>query len=78
MRVIINHVCNIFVKGSDRQCMVVELSMQYCKKSFLKSFDTQKTFPRCMITEFERKVDVQNHQFGWVRFENRFLKKIIN
>ena len=24
-----------------------------------------------MITEFERKVDVQNHEFGWVRFQNR-------
>ena len=24
-----------------------------------------------IITEFERKVDVQNHQFGWVRLENR-------
>ena len=31
-------------------------------------------FPRRLITEFERKVDVQNHQFGWVRFENRFSK----
>ena len=30
-------------------------------------------FPRCIITEFERKVDVQNHEFGWVRFQNRFF-----
>ena len=22
-----------------------------------------------IITEFERKVDVQNHSFGWLRFE---------
>ena len=26
-----------------------------------------------MITEFERKVEVQNHPFGWLRFENRFF-----
>ena len=26
-----------------------------------------------MITEFERKVDVQNHEFEWVRFQNRFF-----
>jgi len=31
-------------------------------------------FPRCIITEFERKIDVQNHEFGWVRFQNRFFK----
>ena len=24
-----------------------------------------------MYTEFERKVDVQNHPFGWFRFEYR-------
>ena len=27
-----------------------------------------------MITEFECKVDVQNHPLGWLRFENRFFK----
>ena len=27
-----------------------------------------------VITELERKVDVQNHPFGWVRFENRYFK----
>jgi len=32
-----------------------------------------KRFPRCIITEFERKIDVQNHQFEWVRFENWFF-----
>ena len=25
-----------------------------------------KTCPRCKITEFEWKVAVQNHEFGWV------------
>jgi len=28
------------------------------------------------VTEFERKVNVQNHPFGWLRLENR-LKKIL-
>ena len=27
-----------------------------------------------MITEFERKVDVQIHSIGWLRSENRFFK----
>ena len=31
---------------------------------FLDSFETYKTFLRRIITEFERKVDVQNHEFG--------------
>ena len=28
--------------------------------------------------EFERKVDVQNHQFECLHFENRFLKLFYN
>ena len=28
----------------------------------------------CIITEFERKVDIQNHPFGCLRFENRLFK----
>ena len=27
----------------------------------------------CIIIEFGRKVDVQNHEFGWVRFQYRFF-----
>ena len=27
-----------------------------------------------MITEFNRKVDVQNHPYGRLHFENRYLK----
>ena len=27
---------------------------------------------------FERKVDVQEFEFGWVRFQNRFKKKLLN
>ena len=37
-----------------------------------------KMFPRCISTEFDHKVDVQNHEFGWVRFQNRFLKLLNN
>jgi len=53
--------------------MVVELSMQYCRHLFYDSFETPKTFPQSIITEFECKVDVKNYEFGWVGFQNRFL-----
>ena len=29
---------------------------------------------RHIFTEFERKVDIQNHEFGLVRFQNRFFQ----
>ena len=50
--------------------------------SFVESFfsdsnETYKTFPRCIITEFECKVDVQNREIGWIRVINRFLFKIV-
>ena len=48
--------------------------MEYCGQIFKDSFETYKTFLRRIFTEFERKVDVQNHEFGWVRFQNRFFK----
>ena len=32
-----------------------------------------KTILRLIFTEFDRKTDFQNHLFGWIRFENRFL-----
>ena len=54
--------------------MVVELSMQYCGQILQDSFETYKPFLWCIITEFDRKVDYQNHLFGWKRFENSFLK----
>ena len=60
-------------KGTDRLCKVVELSMQCCGHILSDSFETYKTLPRCIITEFERKVDVQNPEFGWVRFQNRYF-----
>ena len=31
-----------------------------------------------IITEFERKVDLQNHPFVWLRFENRFFLTLNN
>ena len=40
----------------------------------LDLFETYKTFPRFIITEFECIVDVQNHEFEWVRLQNRFSK----
>ena len=27
-----------------------------------------------IFTEFEYKVNVQNHEFWWVRFQNQFIK----
>ena len=33
-----------FLQGSDRQCMVLDLRMQYLRKSFKDSFETYKTF----------------------------------
>ena len=44
-----------------------------CEHIFQDSFETNKTFPRCIITKFECKVDIRNHKFGWVRFQNRFF-----
>ena len=52
--------------------------MWYCGNFFYESFETYKTFPRCKITEFERKVGSQNHQFGWVRFQNNGFFKLLN
>ena len=63
----------LLLKGSDRQCMVVERSMQYCRKDLQDSFETYKTFPRCIITEFEWKVDFQNHEFGWGTLPESFF-----
>ena len=54
--------------------MVVELSMQYCRKKKLELSETYETFLRLLTTEFERKVDVQNHELGWIRFRNRLLR----
>ena len=31
-----------------------------------------------IITEFECKVGVQNHEFGGIRFQNRFFFKLLN
>ena len=47
--------------------LVVKLSMQYCELIFKDSFETYKTFPRCIVTEFE-----------WVRFQNRVFKLLNN
>ena len=47
-----------YCKGSDWECMVVELNMQYCGHIFKNSFETYKTFLKRIFTGFERKVDV--------------------
>ena len=54
--------------------MVVELRMQYCGQVHQDSFETYKTFLRCIITEFVRKVDFQNRPFGGYVLGIVFLK----
>ena len=49
------------------------LSMQHCGQILQDSLETYKTILRRIFTEFDRKVDFQNHLFGWIRFENRFF-----
>ena len=52
--------------------------MQCCRKILKDSFETYKTFPRCIITEFECIADVQNREFGKVRFQNCFFLLLNN
>ena len=52
--------------------MVVELIMQYCIEYFYRIHLRHIKRFNDIITEFESKVNFQNHPFGWVRFENRF------
>ena len=62
------------LKGSDRLCKVVELSMcSVVDKFFRIHLRHKKLFLRYVNYEFERKVDVQNCPFGWIRFRNFFL-----
>ena len=62
-------ILNLWItEGSLNNCSpLVELRI------FQDSFETFKTFWGCIITEFERKADFQNHPFGWLSFENRFF-----
>ena len=60
-------------KGSDWLCMVFELSMHYYGQILHASFEIHKTILRRIFTEFDRKVDFENHLFEWIRFENRFF-----
>ena len=62
-----------FFKGTDRLCKVVKLSMQCSGQILSDSFETYKTFSRSVNPEFERKFDVQNHEFGWVHLQICFL-----
>jgi len=38
--IIVKDMCTIYIKGSDRLCKVVELSMQCCGKVLSDSFET--------------------------------------
>ena len=51
------------LKGNDRQFRVVELSV-VLRRNFQDSFETYKMSELCIITEFERIVEVQNYPFG--------------
>ena len=68
--------------SSDQKRFFIALSLYplsfFANTPFKDSFETYETFLRRIFTEFERKVDVQNHEFGWVRFQNRFLKLLNN
>ena len=47
--------------------------MQFCGQILKDSSETFKTIKRSVNSEFERKVDVQNRTFGWIRFQNCFF-----
>ena len=47
-------------------------------ENFFRIHLRQETFPRCIITEFECRGAIQNHEFGWIRFQNRFFKSLNN
>ena len=68
----------ILFKGTDWLCKVVKLTMHCCGQILLDSFETYNSFPRCIISQFECIVDVQNHEFRWVRFKNRVFLLLLN
>ena len=54
--------------------MVVELRMYSIEENFFRiHLRHNKRFIDVIITEFECKVEVQNHPFGWFRCENRLI-----
>ena len=67
-------------KGSNRLCIVVELSMQYCVYKFVRIHlrHIYKTILRCIIIEFERKVDFQTHLFRADPFLELVFLKLLN
>ena len=54
--------------------VLVKLSMQCCEQILKDSFETYKTFTRCIITEFECIVDVQNPEFGWAKNKVKIIQ----
>ena len=69
---------SIHVKGSDRLCQVVELSMQSCGQILQVSFETYETVTRSINPEFERKVDVQTQYFWVDTFSELGFFKLLN
>ena len=69
---------SLYFKGSERQCIVVELRLQYGGQIFHDSFETYNTILRRIFTAFDRKVAFQNYIFGWIRFENRLFFQILS
>ena len=47
--------------------------MQCCGQILWGTYETFETFPQGKNIEFECIVDVKNHEFEWVRFQNRFF-----
>ena len=54
-RLILTHSLSFFLyspfKGSERQCMVIKLRMQYCGEFFQESLETSETFLRCIFVQ---------------------------
>ena len=61
------------VEGTDRLFKVVKLGMPCCGQILKDSFETYKTCPRFIITKFECKIDVQNHEFGFIGLHSPFF-----
>ena len=47
-------------------------------KILQESFETYKTFPRCIITEIDCIVDIQNNELGGYVFRTDFHKLLNN
>ena len=66
---------NITIKCVLFLALKVVTAAMYGKiwRNFLWCVWDLETFYLGIIIEFERKVDVQDFLFGWLRFENRYF-----